>query len=72
MDTHALEINGPVSRTTAVEALILVTPAIFGLVGHIRHPLDGVIDQVIRIRSLVIPFFDGTAFLDDFVGFIEM
>jgi hypothetical protein len=70
MGTHALEINGPVSRTTAVQTLILVTPAVFGLVGHIRHPLDGVIDQVVGICFLVIPALDGTPFFDDLVDLV--
>jgi hypothetical protein len=65
-----LQINSPVSSTTAVEALILATPAVFGLVGHIRHPLDGVIDQVVGICFLVIPALDGTPFFDDLVDLV--
>lgn len=68
METHPLKVNGPVGGTAAVEALVLPAPAVFGLVGHVRHPLDRVIDQVVRVCLLVIPALDSTALLHDLVN----
>jgi hypothetical protein len=65
--TLALEIDSPVRCTAEVEALVFSSTTLLSLVGHVGHPLDSVVDEIVRIGVFVVPLLDSPALYDDFI-----